>query len=352
LGDLHNHLLVDDGHEGSVDQLFHIHRDRFAMDFAATTSHGDSNKLLISELAHNDALTESLLKESSFVTIPGFEWTQGDFVVPKAGHRHVIYGTIGGPLYRPTEGYSDSIREFVDLMAKTNGLLFAHHITRPYTAGTDWSYVNVKVEPCVEMCSSWGRFEYYRNPGHIRGSEIKGCSVQDAWKMGLRLGVIGGSDGHNLFGDRIQGLTGVYAKELTRPALFEAIRKRHCYATTGEPIQIDFRVNGSLMGSEIKATSGPVIEGEVIGTAKLLAVEVVKYAEGVESPFPTVFRAATDGNRAKVWWRDPDFRGDSLYYLRVTQEVGGGLAEKYKDTVPNPFPTEMAWSSPVWVDRE
>ncbi|MCC6540200.1 MAG: hypothetical protein IT162_21810, partial [Bryobacterales bacterium] len=29
-GDIHNHIQVDDGHEGSVDQLFHIHRDRFA----------------------------------------------------------------------------------------------------------------------------------------------------------------------------------------------------------------------------------------------------------------------------------------------------------------------------------
>ncbi|MCP5109959.1 MAG: hypothetical protein GY953_03905, partial [bacterium] len=76
MGDLHNHLLVDDGHQGSVDQLFHIHRDRYAMDFGATTSHGDSNKLLISELAHNDALAESLLDTSTFVTIPGFEWTQ------------------------------------------------------------------------------------------------------------------------------------------------------------------------------------------------------------------------------------------------------------------------------------
>ena len=164
-GDLHNHLLVDDGHQGSVDQLFNIHRDRYGSDFAATTSHGDSNKLLYSELARNDALTQALLEPGRFVTIPGFEWTQGDYVVPRAGHRHAIYETPGGPLYRPTEGFSDSIREFSDLMAKTNGMIFAHHITRAYTAGTDWSYVNVKVEPAAEMASSWGRFEYYQNPG-------------------------------------------------------------------------------------------------------------------------------------------------------------------------------------------
>lgn len=347
-GDLHNHILVDDGHEGLIDQLFVIHRDRFGMDFAATTSHGDSNKLLISELAANDLGTELMHAPGRFVAIPGFEWTQGDFVVPRAGHRHVIYETPGGPLYRPTEGHSDSIREFTDLMSRTNGLFFAHHISRAFAGGTDWSSVNVRVEPAVEIASSWGRFEYYQNPGHIRVQEMRNCSVQDAWRMGWRLGVIGGSDGHNLFGDRIQGLTGVYATELTRPAIFDAIRRRRCYGTTGEPIVIDFRVNGHLMGSEIEASEGPVVEAAIEGTARLLAVEVVKYSAG---RYETVHRAQLNGNRAKLWWRDPDFKTSAFYYLRVTQEVAPDLAARYRGVAHNPFPTEMAWSSPVWVDK-
>jgi hypothetical protein len=348
-GDLHNHLLVDDGHQGSVDQLFTIHRDRFASDFGATTSHGDSNKLLISELALNDLLTEVNLDSGHFVSIPGFEWTQGDFVVPRAGHRHVIYETPGGPLYRPTEAFSDSIREFSELMSKTNGMIFAHHVSRASVGGTDWTYTNIKVEPAVEMCSSWGRFEYYQNPGHIRVQEMKDSSVQDAWRMGWRLGVIGGSDGHNLFGDRIQGLTGVYATELTRPAIFDAIRKRRCYATTGEPIQVDFRANGNLMGSEIDAADGPVIEATVEGTAKLISVEVVKFESG---KYATACRAPVDGKRAKVWWKDPDFRSNAFYYLRVTQEVAPGIAARYSKMADNPFPSEMAWTSPVWVAKK
>ncbi len=351
-GDLHNHLLVDDGHQGSVDQLFNIHRDRYGSDFAATTSHGDSNKLLYSELARNDALTQALLEPGRFVTIPGFEWTQGDFVVPRAGHRHAVYETPGGPLYRPTEGFSDSIREFSDLMAKTNGMIFAHHITRAYTSGTDWSYVNVKVEPAAEIASSWGRFEYYQNPGRIRGAEMKGCSMQDVWRMGWRLGVIGGSDGHNLYADPIQGLTGVYAEELTRAGIFEAIRKRRCYATTGAPIELFFQVNGHPMGAEISAAEGPLIEGWVKGARKLLAVEVVKYSKGAGYPFPVAYRAPLEGANAKIWWRDPQFEDDSLYYLRVTQEVSPALAARYAAAEENRFPTEMAWSSPVWVDRK
>ena len=62
-------------------------------------------------------------------------------------------------------------------------------------------------------------------------------------------------------------MTGAYATELTRPAIFEAIRKRRSYATTGEPIQVEFRVNGHLMGSEIDSLDGPVVEGAAEGTA-------------------------------------------------------------------------------------
>jgi hypothetical protein len=168
--------------------------------------------------------------------------------------------------------------------------------------------------------------------------------------MGWRLGVIGGSDGHDLFGERISGVTGIYATELSRPALFEALRKRRCYATTGEPIVLDFRVNGRFMGSEITASDGPVVEATVTGTAPLISVEVIKYAGG-QSPFASVYKAQVSGNQSKVWWRDPDFRSESLYYLRVTQQVSPELAEKYRNSPDNPFPTEMAWSSPVWVSK-
>jgi hypothetical protein len=178
---------------------------------------------------------------------------------------------------------------------------------------------------------------------------MKNCSVQDAWRMGWRLGVIGGSDGHNLFADRIQGLTGIYATELTRPALFAALRQRRCYATTGEPIQVDFRVNGHLMGSEISSADGPLVEANVTGTDRLISVEVVKYSNRT---YRVTYTAPVEESKSKVWWKDPDFTSDSFYYLRVTQQVPPALAAKYSGQKENPFPSEMAWSSPVWVTRK
>src|SRR5207247_269967 len=47
------------------------------------------------------------------------------------------------------------------------------------------------------------------------------------------------------------GLTAVWAPELTREALFEALHARRTYATTTARILVDFRVNDAPMGSEI-----------------------------------------------------------------------------------------------------
>ncbi len=112
---------------------------------------------------------------------------------------------------------------------------------------------------------------------------------------------------------------------------------------------VDFRVNGNLMGSEITAGDGPVVEGSVDGTARLISVEVVKF---VGTKYDTAYRGQLDGSRAMVYWRDPDFHASAFYYLRVTQEAAPGITARYGKAQDNPFPSEMAWTSPVWVEKK
>jgi len=80
----------------------------------------------------------------------------------------------------------------------------------------------------VEVHSDWGTFEWL---------------VQDALEQGYRVGILANSDGHkgrhgashpgaSLFG-AYGGLSCILAKNLGRAAIFEALRKRHHYATTG-----------------------------------------------------------------------------------------------------------------------
>jgi hypothetical protein len=55
----------------------------------------------------------------------------------------------------------------------------------------------------------------------------------------------------------------VYAPELTREAILDAIRARHTYGTTAARIFLDMRVNGHLMGDKIPATEGKPVEVKV-----------------------------------------------------------------------------------------
>ncbi|MEZ5856818.1 MAG: DUF3604 domain-containing protein [Hyphomicrobiaceae bacterium] len=83
-----------------------------------------------------------------------------------------------------------------------------------------------KLETAVEVHSAWGTFEWI---------------VQDAFEAGYRVGIVANSDGHkgrpsacypgaSFFNG---GLTCFITDRLDRDAIFECMRRRHHYATTG-----------------------------------------------------------------------------------------------------------------------
>ena len=127
-----------------------------------------------------------------------------------------------------------------------------------------------------------------------------------------------------------QGKAAVYAPELTREALLDALRARRCYGTTAARIFLDARVNGRLMGEEITVPTGEpiVVTARVVGANDLEAVEVCR-----NNVF--IYTRPAAGRQAQFTFRDlKPLAGRSYYYVRVKQKDG-----------------ELAWSSPVWVTR-
>ena len=118
------------------------------------------------------------------------------------------------------------------------------------------------------------------------------------------------------------GLTAVQAEELTRDAVFNALRERRCYGTSGVKILLDLEVDGFPMGSEIPAGEHVVV-GRALGVSPLARIELV----GPEGLLATGEVAGLEGElAARVVFPAPGYA-----YLRVVQEDG-----------------EMAWSSPVF----
>jgi len=198
-----------------------------------------------------------------------------------------------------------------------------------------------------------GSFEYDEPSGHVLFGGF-GASMQNALAKGFRIGFIGGTDNHcgragstmrvafhgeRLIGsattcdlDRMQinrtlsGLAAVYAKELTREAVYDALRQRRCYATTGARILLHVDLNGLRMGEEGPAASAARLHVKVAGTAPIASVTVVRSNADAHTETPDALDHA-------FVWEDPEPERGAWYYVSVVQSDG-----------------HMAWSSPIWTD--
>ena len=136
----------------------------------------------------------------------------------------------------------------------------------PHVGGrrADMDSVNPELEPVIEICSCHGIFEW---------------SLREALEKNLKIGVIGASDDHTCRPGlafpstpemAIQGgLAAVYAKDLTRESIWEALTARRCYATTGERMIVWAEADGHPMGSEFTTHHPPQIRVAVYGTTPL-----------------------------------------------------------------------------------
>lgn len=363
-GDLHAHTVYGDA-TGDVDEFYHRYRDGYGYDFACLTEHDflDGIELSRSELKfmwnHSDRVTTP----GKFVGIYGYEWTSpaiaehaADGVTVGEGHKHVLYPTQSGPLVSYGEETANTGAKILKRLKGTSAIVISHHTS---WSGIDMDAHDPELQRLIEICSTHGRFEHPGNKpiGYRRDHIHLGKFVLDALDRGYRLGFVGGSDSHGLMwhgketpdrdsyipaGTRVgwkrdayrTGMTAVIAPELNRQALHDALFDRHCYATSGVPIFLDFRVDGQLMGSEIVTGVDPEITVTIHGTAGIRSVDIIRSGHvfgGLQcregEALPKISFSMTDSIIIP---------GEEHYfYARVTQEDGN-----------------MAWSSPIWVTCE
>ena len=153
------------------------------------------------------------------------------------------------------------------------------------------------------------------HPSNYGRSVVKGNSVRDALNRGYRLGFTSGGEHEGV------GVTAVYAEKLTREAIFNALKKRHTYGTTGARIFLDFRVDGHLMGEEFKSKNKtPVITLNITGTSDIKSIKLVRSG--------MVLKEWKDaGKKVQLKWTDDSLsktkkKNNHYYYGSVSQEDG------------------------------
>lgn len=164
--------------------------------------------------------------------------------------------------------------------------------------------------------------------------------------------VIGASDNHlghpgannnTVYVRHSGGLAVVPARENVRDAIWAGMNNRATCATTGTQIYLDFSSDGHIMGSEYRASSSPRFSARVAGTNRLASVELIRLANG---KYSTAFEVDPRGETYVLDFVDKGFTGSSMYYLRVRQ------IDEYPNRLYAHSAAEMAWSSPIWIEKE
>lgn len=247
-----------------------------------------------------------------FVTFPGYEW-HGNRT--RWGDHNVIYRREGYPL--------DDAWELPDLYANLRtreAIAIPHHTGyQPGWRGRDWSVFDPALSPVMEMVSIHGSSEgdlaplpMVSNPS--MGPRTSGGTFQDALARGHRLGVIGSNDYRGLPGRWGIGRAAVWARDLTREALWEAIHARRTYAATGDRIALRFRAAGQEMGGETVARGPVTAEVDVVGSSAIDRIEILHNG-----------RVAATYCHSGAWERPAAARGR----WKVRVEAGWGPAASY-----------------------
>jgi hypothetical protein len=330
--DLQGHSNVCDGTAAPQD-YYRYARDVARLDAVALTTHDHWG---YSPLDEDDTTWQRLCETcrrfnepGRFVTIPGYEWTNWTF-----GHMHVLFARESeAKVFGWADENSDHPQELWRLLAGRDCLTIPHH-PGGHPIPTCWKYYDPKFQPVVEIAAVHGVSEQVGHPRSISGPEKPGM-VQSALARGYRLGLIGSGDthdGHPGIGSpgARAGLAGIYATELTRAAIFEALRARRVYATTGCRAILRFHLDKHPMGSVVRLT-GPearrTFSTTILGDAPVAALAIVKNNREVAS-------RAGESLITSWEWTDPAPAKDGdYYYARIVQADG-----------------EWIWSSPIFIE--
>ena len=319
---------------GSAEQYFKFARD---LAFVDATAHQGNDFQMSNEFWSNlDDLCEKFDIDHEFVAVPGYEWSGNTSL---GGDRNVFFPTKGRKIRRSSHALiadrsdcntdCDTANDLFEAFAANNEfdvICYAH-------CGGRYADINfahdARFEKSVEVHSSWGTFEWL---------------LEDAFKLGYRVGIVANSDGHKgrpgasypgagYFG-AIGGLTCFLTNELTRNSIMDCMKKRRHYATTGGPsgrplldLEMSFSETGlifnddprfhsdkgvaslqALMGDIVQLSKGEASLGvNITCSSPIERVDIFNGLELLETIRP--YNEEDLGQRIRILWSGAEYRG-------------------------------------------
>ena len=350
-GMIHGHTEMSDG-AGTIDYYFHQLKNEARLDFGAP---GDHDHLWET----TDEMWEKTCKTvkkyhypGSFITFLGYEWAKwrrnGD------GDRNVYYFYDDRPMYRSDDGQYPSPSSLFDALKKEKAIIIPHHTAHGGNF-CDWKDHDIEKERLVEIYQERGSYECSEKAGNpvpeceSNWQPYENGYVINALLLGWRVGFTGGGDDHTGHAGTDfpqnnchykDGLTGVFATELTRQGVWDALWNRRTIATTGARIYLYYTLNSHPLGSEIFFDIEEKRKFHIIfhGTDILERIEIIRNGKVVatfkEKKKDIEIQWMDTTPLKKILLSPNKFSKEyfAFYYIRAIQKNH-----------------EVVWASPVWI---
>ena len=293
-GDLHGQSEETVG-TNPVSSYFRFAREAALADFAG--HQGNDFQITKAVWKEIKAQANTQYDPGRFVTFVGYEWSAN---TPLGGDHNVYYPGDDGPLHRSSHvlipDKSDIDTDCTHVTELYNTLRGEDVLLLPHVGGryANLNWHDPELEPLVEVYSEWGEFEWFLREALEKGYQVGFTAGSDDHK-GRPGAAPPGSGSFGVYG----GLTCIYAAELTREGLWEALKARRCYGTTGQRILLEVTADGKPMGSAFQASQPPEISVNVIGTAPIERVDIFRGVEQIYT-FPETTDRAED--QIRVAW--------------------------------------------------
>lgn len=330
-GDMHGQTRQTVG-TGRLDDYYSFARDKALVNF--TGWQGNDFEVTPDTWEKVRHFTKEFNEEKRFLVYLGYEWSGttpqgGDHNVYFLHDNHAFYASSNWSA--PGSDVSKNANPIPELFDKLNhrrDVLLIPHVGGRYA---NLDFLSPEYTSVIEIHSHHGTFEWF---------------AMDAMKKRLKVGFIAASDDHTgrvglsypLSGhgksasgafDVASGYTGVFAKELTKKEIWNAIKARHCYASTMDRIFLSTAVNDIPMGDEGTVGGKPVFHVKAAAAYPVESIEIFDWDKSVY--FKELL--PKDKSKIRIRWSGVRYRGrgksakwDGMVYVQHGKIVH---AEKY-----------------------
>lgn len=333
-GQLHSHTgEISDG-QGTLDDAYTWAKVEGGADFFAVTDHSnwfdnDTASEDITEVSQSTSNEWKLMnskadqynKDGEFVAIAGFEMTWSGST---GGWGHI--NTFNTPWFASRSNSSMNLSNYyTKIAADTDSISQLNHPGTTFGDFSDFAFYSQQADNVVHLIEVGNGEGPVRGSGYFPSYEYYTRALDKGWHVAPS----NNQDNHKAgWITANEARTVVLSTELTRDSIYEAIRSLRVYSTEDRNMEINYKVNGNVMGSILDSPEALNIyinvkdpdEEDVIGKVSIIA------NGGVEVASETF-----DDNEALLELElDPQY---SYYYVRVDQED-----------------QDIAVTAPVWTD--